>query len=73
MPGALHHLLSVYGSPPGMADAMLLKPNWSNMFCIGLGGDRVGWHVGWGGGGGGVDRSNRVRIEMGVYFIRGMV
>ena len=29
--------------------------------------------VGLGGGGGGVDRSNRVRIEMGVYFIRGMV
>ena len=41
------------------------------MFCIGLGGDRVGWMLD--GGGGGVDRSNRVRIEMGVYFIRGMV
>ena len=33
MPGALHHLLSVLEAPPGMADAMLLKPNWS----IGLG------------------------------------
>ena len=43
------------------------------MFCIGLGGDRVGWMLDWGGGVGGVDRSNRVRIEMGVCFIRGMV
>ena len=29
MPGSLRHLLSALGSPPGMADAMLLKPNWS--------------------------------------------
>ena len=29
MPGSLHHLLSALGSPPGMADAMQLKPNWS--------------------------------------------
>ena len=28
-PGSLHHLLSALGSPPGMADAMHLKPNWS--------------------------------------------
>ena len=29
MPGSLHHLLSALGSPPGMADSMQLKPNWS--------------------------------------------
>ena len=29
MPGSLHHLLSALGSPPGMAEAMHLKPNWS--------------------------------------------
>ena len=29
MPGSLHHHLSTLGSPPGMADAMHLKPNWS--------------------------------------------
>ena len=39
MPGSLHHLLSALGSPPGMADAMQLKPNWS---ILGLGSMKTG-------------------------------